>query len=187
MSASYPRSTATDVRAFTTHYPTIVRALKTPCKVGPAFKPEGIPPKDQLNDFTALWDTGATRSAITAAVAEALCLTSVGKATVRGIHGMGVMPTYVISLWLPHQVCFSELAVLEGGFGGCDLLIGMDVIRRGDFAISNFHGRTNLTFRMPSRASLDFVTEIRDSQRATPRNAPCPCGSGKKYKNCCAP
>jgi preprotein translocase subunit SecA len=26
---------------------------------------------------------------------------------------------------------------------------------------------------------------IRNREEKVPRNAPCPCGSGKKYKNCC--
>jgi preprotein translocase subunit SecA len=26
---------------------------------------------------------------------------------------------------------------------------------------------------------------IRNREEKTPRNAPCPCGSGKKYKQCC--
>ena len=28
-------------------------------------------------------------------------------------------------------------------------------------------------------------TVVKDAFEKTPRNAPCPCGSGKKYKNCC--
>ena len=72
----------------------------------------------------------------------------------------------------------------------------MDIITRGDFAISNVNGETTFSFRLPSIRTIDFVKEgeqIRNAQtKADPvkkipkisRNAPCPCGSGKKYKNC---
>lgn len=37
-----------------------------------------------------------------------------------------------------------------------DIVIGMDVISQGDFAISNFEGKTIFTFRCPSVAKIDF-------------------------------
>jgi preprotein translocase subunit SecA len=70
------------------------------------------------------------------------------------------------------------------------MLIGMDIIARGDFAVTNYDGKTVFSFRMPSVEQIDFVEQLRKGQpaRVPPkvgRNAPCPCGSGKKYKNCC--
>ena len=60
-----------------------------------------------------------------------------------------------------------------------DVLIGMDIINLGDFAVSNVEGSTCFTFRMPSLEEFDFVGVPRVG-----RNEPCPCGSGKKYKKC---
>ena len=38
-------------------------------------------------------------------------------------------------------------------------LIGMDIINRGDFAVSNRDGATTFSFRIPSIESFDFVKE----------------------------
>jgi hypothetical protein len=92
---------------------------------------------------------------------------------------------------LPNKAGFSCVTVSQAILKGGDLLIGMDVIGAGDFAVSNFNGKTTLTFRSPSVGTLDFVkNKDRGSAplKARPkvgRNAPCPCGSGKKAKNCC--
>ena len=45
---------------------------------------------------------------------------------------------------------------------GCDVLIGMDLIGQGDFAITNFEGNTTLSFGMPSCIEIDFVKEINE-------------------------
>ena len=44
---------------------------------------------------------------------------------------------------------------------GTEVLIGMDIISLGDFAVTNLNNKTWFTFRMPSVARLDFVKEIR--------------------------
>jgi len=65
----------------------------------------------------------------------------------------------------------------------------MDVISLGDFAVTNFNGKTMFSFRTPSMAEIDFtkhshIEPIRNESNKTGRNDPCPCGSGKKYKHC---
>ena len=39
-----------------------------------------------------------------------------------------------------------------------DVLIGMNIITQGDFAVTNQNDKTMLSFRMPSRESIDFTT-----------------------------
>jgi uncharacterized protein YchJ len=83
--------------------------------------------------------------------------------------------------------------VTEGTISGGDVLIGMDIITRGDFAVTNSDGRTTFSYRWPSTKRIDFVKEIKQGKEPLPprasrkvgRNDPCPCGSGKKFKNCC--
>ena len=67
-----------------------------------------------------------------------------------------------------------------------DLLIGMDITSTGDLVITNFKGKTCLSFRTPSLEEIDFVQnpEARFAVPEVGRNSPCPCGSGKKYKAC---
>jgi hypothetical protein len=70
-----------------------------------------------------------------------------------------------------------------------DVLIGLDIICRGDFAISNYNNSTQFTFRIPSICDIDFCKHSykmsKESDYKIGRNDPCPCGSGKKYKKCC--
>ena len=40
---------------------------------------------------------------------------------------------------------------------GVDLLIGMDIISKGDFSISTFNDVTCFSFRIPSRGLIDFT------------------------------
>ena len=100
---------------------------------------------------------------------------------------------YLVNMFLPMAVGFAELRVTEGILGrGVDVLIGMDVINQGDFAVSNKDGKTMFSFRIPSVEHIDFLKKNKavalPTRGSTPkpgRNDPCPCGSGKKYKKCC--
>jgi len=40
------------------------------------------------------------------------------------------------------------------------MLIGMDIIGIGDFAVSNYNNKTIFSFRYPSKHKIDFVHEI---------------------------
>jgi len=41
----------------------------------------------------------------------------------------------------------------------------MDVIGMGDFAVSNFNGKTSFTFRIPSVAEADFLKERQEQSK----------------------
>src|SRR3972149_10734968 len=62
----------------------------------------------------------------------------------------------------------------------CDILIGMDLITLGDFAITNKDGQTMFSFRHPSLGHIDFEAfgTMDGSVQRVGRNALCPCGSG---------
>ena len=72
------------------------------------------------------------------------------------------------------------------------LLIGMNIISLGDFTITNYEGKTMMSFRVPSLSSVDYVDEIGEFNKyqkiheswKRSGNNKCPCGSGKKYSNC---
>jgi len=95
---------------------------------------------------------------------------------------------------LPQGVGIPYLKVTEGDLPtNTDVLIGMDIITTGDFVITNKNWRTTFSFRIPSIEYIEFINEKTINakppvKRSTPkvgRNDPCPCGSGKKYKDCC--
>jgi hypothetical protein len=55
------------------------------------------------------------------------------------------------------------IPVTEAGniIGNFDVLIGMDIITLGDFAVTNPEDKTKLSYQMPSTHDIDFVEEIR--------------------------
>lgn len=112
-----------------------------------------------MNKYVALWDTGATNSAISQAVIDACALVPTGVAEVHGVHGSQQRETYLVNIYLPNDVAVMGAIVTRMETRDADILIGMDVINLGDFAVTNFKGRTKFTFRMPSLAHIDFVQD----------------------------
>lgn len=142
----------------------------------------------------AIWDTGATGSAITKSLANKLGLVPVSETQVKGVHGVKFgVNVYAVKITLNNQSVVFVLPVTEcdqlSDDGETEFLIGMDVITKGDFAITNNQGKTVMTYRTPSVGKMDFVEDIRNHQpiiveSKQGRNDPCACGSGKKYKHC---
>ena len=140
----------------------------------------------------AQWDTGATNTCISKTVVEQLGLTPLGKVENQTASGIETVNQYRIDIKLPNGMLIKDVFVIDSEIGnhGIDFLIGMDIINLGDFSVSNFDGKTTFTFRIPSTATTDYVklingtTPVKKSDKIQP-NAPCPCGSGKKYKKCC--
>ena len=154
-----------------------------------AFDPDAPPtPLPTSKPAKALWDTGATRSVISKEIAKELGLAPVGTVNVTHGGGVGSSPTYLVNLALPHGVAFAGILVTEFPPPSDDsftVIVGMDIICAGDFALTNVGGRTWLSFRVPSCGSIDYVVEWNRLMFAgTHRNAPCPCGSGEKFKRC---
>ena len=176
----------------------LLHDIKSDCTVLEAFDPQGLTPAQIASKksikVTALWDTGATNTVITKRVAQALGLSQTGVALVHHADGHSHKPKYVVNIMLPNNVGIAYVEVTEGDLMGEDVLIGMDIITRGDFAITNVGGKTTFSFRIPSVETIDYCKQ--GNQPAVPqkpivkskqpgRNDPCPCGSGKKYKHCC--
>jgi len=90
------------------------------------------------------------------------------------------------------MVAFQKIMATEGDLAGAEMLVGMDIINKGDFAVTNKDGQTVFSFRIPSLECIDFnkakppACRPIEKKEITPcRNSKCPCGSGKKYKQCC--
>lgn len=186
-----------DFQAFTVKFNGTASRVLTHVHVFPAFDPANPPdPLPPGHQTQALWDTGATGSVISPAVASALGLTPVGSVQVAHAGGGGVSNTYLVNFRLPHGVGVSGVLVTEFPAGGdFDAIIGMDIMCLGDLSLTNVDGRTCMSFRMPSLREVDFVAEHKRAKQVRApakvgRNDPCPCGrttdSGKpvKYKHC---
>ncbi|MBT9536716.1 MAG: retroviral-like aspartic protease family protein [Nitrospirae bacterium] len=162
----------------------------TPVFISPAFDPAKTNPHLPNKQYNGIWDTGATNTVITRKVADDLNLKPVGMTLVKHAKGEEMSEVYRVNIVLPNKVGFPMVRVTEGTLSGVDVLIGMDIINRGDFAITHRDSKTTFTFRVPSTGHIDFVEEHKRGQQASAgpkigRNEPCPCKSGKKYKKCC--
>jgi len=171
---------------FTRHYNDVATCLDTPVGIGLPFDLLGGEEQPPLpSDFSALWDTGATKSCIRYAIAKQLNLPQIGETEVLGVDGLCISDIYLASVGLPNHVAIPEIELL-----GCNdsldysMLIGMDIINKGDFLINTFNGRTTFSFQMPAIQPLD-LKHLYFKPVKIGRNSPCPCGSGQKYKNCC--
>jgi hypothetical protein len=123
--------------------------------------------RDQTNPYqpklwNALWDTGATNTCISTNIVNDLNLIQLGSASVSTANGMRETNTYRIDILLPNNVTVQKVVAAEADLGDCDLLIGMDIIRHGDFSITNFNRQTTFSFRTPSIKNVDFVKQYND-------------------------
>lgn len=116
------------------------------------FKKDFIPVKAQ-------WDTGATGTCISKEVVKRLNLIPTGMIRVQTPSGEGTMNKYMINLILNNEVRVMNLSVMDSEIGnqGIDVLIGMDIISLGDFAVSNYEGKTQFSFRIPSQEHIEYT------------------------------
>ena len=147
----------TDVYGFIISYGEHVNELITEARVSASWNPNSNRAAPTMHQCNALWDTGATMSAISERIATSLQLIPEGKATASLAHGQAKdLPVYYVNIVLPNEVMLTGMSVAGMDLPSTDLLIGMDVIKEGDLAISNWQGKTTLTFRIPSVETLDF-------------------------------
>lgn len=148
--------------AFKVVYPTKVNTLLTDVQVDiPALIKAQNKSSHSFQKFIAIWDTGATGSVITQKIVDKLGLIPTGKTTVHGVNSTQVVDTYIVDILLPNNVNVENVNVMvcEINSPGSDMLIGMDIIGIGDFAISNASNHTEFSFCFPSheRRPLDLV------------------------------
>lgn len=179
-----------DINAITHSSRTIENVIKTSVRVS---NPLG---NCEINSL-AIWDTGATNSVITKSAARALGLVPLSMTTVVGVHGSKIVNVYLVKITLNNENITITTEVTEceelSSTHDTAMLIGMNIINKGDFHISNFGGKTVMTFRVPSLETTDFVKEIdlhnkylkiHQANQQHGNADKCGCGSGKQYKNC---
>lgn len=175
-------------KAFTIEYAGVVSSLETLSGICEAYNP--VFQKDvkhpQIYQFKSLWDTGAMGSVISTSVVSTLGLKPIGKRKVFHANGESIVNTYLVNILLPNNVAFSSLRVTEGVLNDTDVLIGMDIISRGDFSVTASQGKTKFSFQLPSTHDIDYVKEYNQKmhtpivkEKEPERNELCPCGSGK--------
>ena len=128
--------------AFKLEYSHIPIELKTKVTIRNKFGLE--------KEYDAVWDTGATNTAITHKVYNELNLKPIDSSKVRGVNsGIHTVDIVLIDITLVNKVNITNVRAGVCDIGGCDMLIGMDIIKFGDLAISNKNNKTIFSFVIP--------------------------------------
>ena len=137
------------IRCFTTKYSGLANVLKTDVHIAKAFNPQDTKDHPPVKNFTCIWDTGATHTAISQKVIDECDLEPIGMTIVQTADGAAPKNRYLVNIVLPNKVGFINVVVTEAILGqDVDVLIGMDIISQGDFAVTNKDKKTSFTFRV---------------------------------------
>jgi len=86
------------VLALTSYYDELRSSLVNEVGLSEAFDPQSPPAQiPKTLQWKAIWDTGATNSAITKEVVDALGLSPIGPVEVKGVHGKKLVDTYLVN------------------------------------------------------------------------------------------
>ncbi len=181
-------SVAANFRAFTLKADKPLRRIKFNVGVTRAIPGDKGVAQSQLTQYEAILDTASERSRVSRKVIEAQGL------VLSGGNGHGAY--YRADVYLPNMIRFAEVPVTEMPpdlQGEADCLIGMDILACADCCLSHKDKKMMFSFRVPPLGAIDFVEEHQRLHKgkkkmvttSATRNQPCPCGSGKRFKNCC--
>jgi hypothetical protein len=107
-------------------------------------------PKDTVTN--ALWDTGAAISAITPRIQQELELVQIGTKYIRGVTGTSKVPVVLLTLELPNDLLKQNIEVAVCNFSNdVGMIIGMNIITLGDFALLHGNNHTEFSFTIPPR------------------------------------
>lgn len=144
-------------RAFTQRSEVRINKIETPVGFLPVANAQVKVPQ-KIEVFDAIWDTGATNTAIASSVVKRLGIHPITFVPVGTGGGQVIAPVYLVNIVLPDNFIIPNVQVTElKELNSCDVLIGMDIIALGDFAITHKDGKACFSFRIPSLGEVDFV------------------------------
>jgi predicted aspartyl protease len=113
-------------------------------------------------DVLAMVDTGATISGITKRMIEEMGLESGINDDFLAANGKHTSPIYIFDVIFPRDKLLKNIeAVQISDEHNCDFLIGMNILRRGDTAITYASGKMMFSFRMPpAEKHIDYEYEL---------------------------
>lgn len=148
-------------RGFTLHYDLTAQEIITPVEVSSPYGPgleERLPRTRGV--FDGVWDTGATCSVVSSRIVDELMLEPIDRTFVETASGAYDASVYLVAVYLPGGVAIPAVRVIDSpSIGAADVLIGMDIIGSGDFAITSLAGRTCVSFEAPSTRRIDFAED----------------------------
>jgi hypothetical protein len=139
-------------RAFIIEYERLTNEISTPVQLEPIYTTDKRLLGTQT-EIEALWDTGAAMTCVKPSLRDRLKLRQselVEPITMSGIGGDVEADGTLVSIWLAFNFGIELCPVYIADFpGDQELLIGMDIIGMGDFAVCNADGKTSFSFAMP--------------------------------------
>ena len=101
----------------------------------------------------ALWDTGSTESLISEKIVKMIEPILKSKAKYVTKDTVIESETYAVSLSLSDEITFRDVLMKKADLSdkNVDIIIGMDIISRGDFEIRNYNNLVEFAFRIPPR------------------------------------
>jgi len=131
--------------AFAKKYPALAPDLNTDIEVFPVSSVT-----HQGTTVYAIWDTGASQTVITHRLMSHLNLIPIETKLVHGVNSKQLVDVVAISIKLPNGFLIPDIRVFVCDIPSpIDMLIGMDIIQRGDFHISNIGEHTLFSFVIP--------------------------------------
>lgn len=147
--------------AFTIRSENLARELKTSVAISEAHVfSEHITSLKGFLQTSALWDTGAMGAVITREAVNKLNLHPITQCKNYHAQGESLVNVYLIDVLLPNNLLIKGVQAAEGILDGCGMLIGMDIITFGDFALTNRNNKSVFSFQIPSTHDYDFVKQI---------------------------
>ena len=146
--------------AFTFRNNRLTAELITPCGVGAAQLASEPFSVAGFKQYNALWDTGATASVISTDIVSQLGLSPISQCKTYHAQGESIVNVYLVDLILPNELRVKDVRVTEGRLNGFGLLIGVDIINLGDFALTYKNKQTVFSFQIPATHEYDFVKQI---------------------------
>ena len=130
--------------------------LETDIKISVPWDPSRKQKKPPLIQAVGIWDTGATNTVFDASLIQELGLVEVDTTQVITSNGRRTAKVYLANVYLPENMAIDGIQIIDGEVLGRpnrrrNVLIGMDIISRGDFIVSNYQNQMKFTFRMPSQ------------------------------------
>jgi len=127
-------------------------------------------PEDFKNEHgikcLGVWDTGSEGCLISEDLAQKLNLVLISYKIVVGVTSQETSPEYLVNLFLPNNDAFIGISTLVGStLADNEFIIGMSIINKGDFAITNVNNKTTMSFRSPSVARINFETEYEKAKK----------------------
>lgn len=106
-----------------------------------------------------LWDTGCNVTSITKSLAMKLGLKKEGEVNVQIYSDSKpiIYNVYHANIYLPSGDCICNVQITEfNGDKDFEILVGMNIICRMDFAITNLNNKTTFSYNLPSTQTIDF-------------------------------